>query len=108
MIEGTNSLFTFFSNFKVSLLNIPDNITHSLENLNPFHSTTISDLVSPDVLFLDNQKSRQSGENFSFLDNYQLPSLGINKNIIGKSRYLAGERLKQVTPQELKNLGANN
>jgi flagellum-specific peptidoglycan hydrolase FlgJ len=118
MIEGTNSLFNFFSNFKVSLLRLSDNISQSI--VNPFHTTTtISDLISPDVLFLDNHKSNQNNQNFSFLDNYkvpslsinnnyQLPSLSLNKDMIGKNRYLATERLKQVSPQELKSLGANN
>jgi flagellum-specific peptidoglycan hydrolase FlgJ len=104
MIEGNNLFnFDFFTRIKENLFSLTSDISRTINNtFNPPKSTS---LMAPDLLFLNSAKPKQVNENFSFLD---YNSSLLTKNIIGKSKYLAAEKLKTVSPQQLEKLGTNN
>ncbi len=85
---------------KDNFINFTSNLTQKITSV--FSPSTT--LIPPDQLFLSTKVSQNnSSANFSFVD--QAP---INKNIVGRSRYLAAEGLKRVSTNELKELGQKN
>lgn len=92
---GNVSLQNLFPTIKDNFVKFTNSIGNTISN-------TVSNLIHPDQLFISNDVKRSNNtENFSFFDN----NSDVNKNIIGRSRSLAAERLKIVSPQQLKDAG---
>ncbi len=103
MISGSNSIFNILPIIRESFLKFTNNFSGS--------DNSSSELVDPDTLFLSNnfQKNNSFG-NFSFFDNslFSNRTFSLDKSIVGRSESLASEKLKRVSPQELKQLGSND
>lgn len=84
---------------------IRDNFVKFTSNIGSTISNTISSLIHPDQLFISNMIKKDNDlPNISLFDN----NVDVNKNIIGRSQSLAAEKLKRVSPQQLKDAGARD
>lgn len=84
---------------------IRDNFVKFTSTIGNTISNTISGLVRPDQLFISNMIKKDNNlPNISLFDSID-NNTSINKNIIGRSQSLASEKLKRVSPQQLKEAG---
>jgi flagellum-specific peptidoglycan hydrolase FlgJ len=81
---------------------IRDNFVKFTSSIGNTISNTVSNLIHPDQLFISNNLPKgNNSPNLSFFDD----STELNKNIVGRSQSLASEKLKRVSPQQLKEAG---
>ena len=95
LMFGNVSLHNLFPTIRDNFVKFTSSVGHTISN-------TVSNLVHPDQLFIS--KELQKGNtpaNFSFFDN----GATANKSIVGRSQSLAAEKLKRVSPAELKAAG---
>lgn len=93
-LKGFNYFSNVISNVRETFSNIGKNIS------NAFHSDN-SSLASPDQLFLsDSIRNNKGITNIPFASNTKL-----DKSIIGRVESLGAEKLKRVTPAQLKAAG---
>lgn len=92
------SLQNFFSTVGNNLVKFTTNIGNTISN-------TVSNLVHPDQLFLSNDIKR--GNTPSSMPMFS-NDIKVDKSIIGRSQSLAAEKLKRVSPQQLKDAGARD
>lgn len=79
---------------------VKENFVRFTNTIGTTISNAVSDLVHPDQLFISKNLPRgNSQSNMSLFDS------NLDKSIVGKSKALASESLKRVSPKELKTAG---
>ena len=93
---GNVSLQNLFPAVRENFVKFTSNIGNTISN-------AVSGLVHPDQLFISKniQRGNTPPSNVSFFDS----GANLDKSIIGRSQSLAGEKLKRVTPAQLKAAG---